>query len=129
MQSPKVLLILSTRILHPQSRKTLATSPMNASISQIRKPHHAMHLQHLLLQLYATTSHCRSSHLPNGEHSVKKLISLLDLTIWAPCRTHTHMHIRATYEPRTPDKMLTCQPSNTDALSTPQVKLLQFHIL
>ena len=54
-----------------------------------------MHLQHLILQLYATTSHCRSSHLPTGEHSGKKLISLLDWTIWAPCRTHTYMRIGA----------------------------------
>ena len=45
MQSPKALLILLTRILHPQSRKMLATSPLNPSISQIRKQHHAMHLQ------------------------------------------------------------------------------------
>ena len=40
------------RIIHPQRRKMFAISPMNPSISQISKPHHAMHLQLPQFSLY-----------------------------------------------------------------------------
>ena len=87
----KALLILSVTTLPQQSRRMLAISPINPPISKIRKPYHAMHLQQLLLHLYATTNSRRPSNLPNGENLLMKLVFSSQSPSGHTVASHPHM--------------------------------------
>ena len=66
-------------------------SPMNPSIGKIGNPYHAMHLQHLILQLYTTTSNHRPSNLPNRKNSVAKLVLSSQSPSGHTVASHPHM--------------------------------------